>query len=119
MLLAKSSVGPALSTAPASSPPPCRNPIASSSSWPGVRIVTASARPRTRISNGSSIATRSSTPSSRSTGAWVSMALRLVQAAGGARGQRSLDAAGDLLDGQDLLGVQAAFQGAVGGGGHG
>ena len=60
-----------LAIGPASSPSPCRKPAASSSSWPGVRIVTASARPRTRISSGSSTATRSATPSSRTTGACI------------------------------------------------
>ena len=48
-------------------PSPCRKPSASSSSWPGVRIVTASALPSTRISSGSSTATSSLTPSSRTT----------------------------------------------------
>ena len=42
MLLAKSSVRPAR-RGPSISPSPWRNPSASSSSWPGVRIVTASA----------------------------------------------------------------------------
>ena len=42
-----------------SAPRRCRNPSASSSSWPGVRIVTASGSPSTRISSGSSTATSS------------------------------------------------------------
>ena len=48
-------------------PSPRRNPSASSSSWPGVRIVTASGSPSTRISSGSSTATSSRSPPSRST----------------------------------------------------
>ena len=40
-------------------PSPSRKPSASSSSWPGVRIVTASGSPSTRISSGSSTATSS------------------------------------------------------------
>src|SRR5947209_8824154 len=58
MFAAKSDVGPAL-RAPSIRPSPCRKPSASSSSWPGVRIVTASGSPSTRISSGSSIATSS------------------------------------------------------------
>src|SRR4051812_37626681 len=62
MLAAKSSVGPARRGA-SISPSPYRKPSASSSSWPGVRIVTASGAPSMRISSGSSSATRSSRPS--------------------------------------------------------
>ena len=48
-------------------PSESRNPSASSSSWPGVRIVTATGSPPTRISSGSSTATSSgsSTPPGR------------------------------------------------------
>ena len=46
---------------------PNRKPRASSSSWPGVRMVTESGSPSTRISSGSSTATASSRPSSRTT----------------------------------------------------
>ncbi len=58
---ARSSVGPTDTTSPgpAISASPARNPAASSSSSPGVRIVTAIALPSTRISNGSSTATSS------------------------------------------------------------
>ena len=42
-----------------SSPSDTQNPSASSSSWPGVRIVTATGSPPMRISSGSSTATRS------------------------------------------------------------
>ena len=53
------------SSADASTPSPTRNPVASSKSWPGVRIVTATrcaGRPghASRISSGSSVASRSS-----------------------------------------------------------
>src|SRR3954471_10022456 len=48
-------------------PSPRRKPRASSSSWPGVRIVTASAAPSTRISSGSSTATSSRAPSCSTT----------------------------------------------------
>src|SRR5436305_506199 len=62
MLAAKSSVSPA-ALGPSISASVYRNPSASSSSWPGVRIVTASGSPSTRISSGSSTATSSSAPS--------------------------------------------------------
>ena len=67
-LASSSAPGPAPTTsaAPAIRPSPTRKPTASSSSWPGVRIVTASARPSTRISSGSSTATSSRTNSRRS-----------------------------------------------------
>ena len=42
------------------SPSDSANPSASSSSWPGVRIVTATGSPPIRISSGSSTATTSS-----------------------------------------------------------
>ena len=48
---------------PSMSPSPKRKPTARSSSWPGVRIVTASGSPSTRISSGSSTATASGPPS--------------------------------------------------------
>src|SRR6267378_1531225 len=54
---------PTMSSAPATMPSPCRNPAASSKSAPGVRMVTAAVcrlwRARTRISSGSSVASRS------------------------------------------------------------
>src|SRR4051794_29956976 len=62
MFAARSAVGPA-SAGPSMRPSPYRKPSASSSSWPGVRMVTASASPSTRISSGSSTATSSATPS--------------------------------------------------------
>src|SRR3954471_12684896 len=67
MLAARSAVGPAARGSPPISPSPCRKPSASSSSWPGVRIVTASAAPSTRISSGSSTATSSRAPSCSTT----------------------------------------------------
>src|SRR4051794_28132368 len=62
MLPARSSGGPA-ARGSSISPSPTRNPSASSSSLPGVRIVTARASPPTRISSGSSTATSSRIPS--------------------------------------------------------
>src|SRR5258708_625226 len=56
MFAAKSAVGSAViwPSAGSSRPSPTRNPTARSSSWPGVRIVTATRSPATRISSGSS-----------------------------------------------------------------
>src|SRR5690606_24120136 len=53
------------SSAPSTTPSVNRKPAARSRSWPGVRSVTASGRPSTRISSGSSTATssRASSPS--------------------------------------------------------
>src|SRR5207302_8156943 len=54
---------PTMSSAPATMPSPCRKPAASSKSAPGVRMVTAAVcrfwPARTRISSGSSVASRS------------------------------------------------------------
>src|SRR5947209_6060298 len=80
-----------MSAGPAISPSPARNPAASASSPPGVRIVTASGSPSTRISSGSSTASssrspRRSEPRTRSIAAratWRSKAPSMVSGPGG------------------------------------
>ena len=77
MFAARSAAGRA---ATGCSPSVTQKPSASSSSWPGVRIVTASARPFTLISSGSSAASRS--VSTAPPGSRVTVAREVASGAG-------------------------------------